>query len=221
MFVIWAVDGWFPSARALDDDDELEEERRLMYVAHDARAESPGGRRIRSTSYSTRRGADYSIDQLSRFIDRGVRERRCSASSQRKPAARRVRHSRPSRRRHEPPIDLRALLRGRFAPERAWRLPSVIAYTCAATRGRSSRRHARRTDSSVGLRQLDDALDGPAQIAALARPHGVEQVEVGQVDAAREQRALSSRTRSSAPRADRRGAAAPSSSTRSPPRAAR
>lgn len=26
-------------------------------------------------SYGTRRGADYTIDQLSRFLDRGVRER--------------------------------------------------------------------------------------------------------------------------------------------------
>ena len=33
VFVIWAVDGWFPMARAIGDDEELEEERRLMYVA--------------------------------------------------------------------------------------------------------------------------------------------------------------------------------------------
>ena len=33
VFVIWAVDGWFPSSRSLDDEDQLEEERRLMYVA--------------------------------------------------------------------------------------------------------------------------------------------------------------------------------------------
>ena len=33
VFVIWAVDGWFPSSRAVEDDEELEEERRLMYVA--------------------------------------------------------------------------------------------------------------------------------------------------------------------------------------------
>ena len=30
---IWAVDGWFPSSRALGSDEETEEERRLMYVA--------------------------------------------------------------------------------------------------------------------------------------------------------------------------------------------
>ncbi len=33
VFVIWALDGKFPSLHAGEDDDELEEERRLMYVA--------------------------------------------------------------------------------------------------------------------------------------------------------------------------------------------
>jgi DNA helicase-2/ATP-dependent DNA helicase PcrA len=33
VFLIWAVDGWFPSSRALVDDEQTEEERRLMYVA--------------------------------------------------------------------------------------------------------------------------------------------------------------------------------------------
>ena len=33
VFIIWAVDGKFPSAYSMHGDDELEEERRLMYVA--------------------------------------------------------------------------------------------------------------------------------------------------------------------------------------------
>ena len=33
VFIIWALDGRFPSYHAIDDDDALEEERRLMYVA--------------------------------------------------------------------------------------------------------------------------------------------------------------------------------------------
>lgn len=33
VFIIYALDGRFPSSRAVDDIDELEEERRLMYVA--------------------------------------------------------------------------------------------------------------------------------------------------------------------------------------------
>jgi DNA helicase-2/ATP-dependent DNA helicase PcrA len=33
VFVIWALDGRFPSHHAIDNTDALEEERRLMYVA--------------------------------------------------------------------------------------------------------------------------------------------------------------------------------------------
>jgi DNA helicase-2/ATP-dependent DNA helicase PcrA len=33
VFVIWMTDGWFPSARSSDEVDDLEEERRLLYVA--------------------------------------------------------------------------------------------------------------------------------------------------------------------------------------------
>jgi DNA helicase-2/ATP-dependent DNA helicase PcrA len=73
VFVIWAVDGWFPMSRALGSDDELEEERRLMYVAM-TRARNHLAVTYPLNAYSSRRGADYSIDQLSRFIDRGVRE---------------------------------------------------------------------------------------------------------------------------------------------------
>jgi DNA helicase-2/ATP-dependent DNA helicase PcrA len=74
VFLIWAVDGWFPGARSLNDDDEMEEERRLMYVAL-TRARNHLAVTYPMSAYSTRRGADYTIDQLSRFIDRGVRDR--------------------------------------------------------------------------------------------------------------------------------------------------
>ena len=74
VFVIWAVDGWFPMARTADNEDELEEERRLMYVAM-TRARNQLLVTFPMNSYNTRRGADYSVDQLSRFIDRGVREK--------------------------------------------------------------------------------------------------------------------------------------------------
>ena len=33
LFVIWMADGWFPSNRFQDEFDDLEEERRLLYVA--------------------------------------------------------------------------------------------------------------------------------------------------------------------------------------------
>jgi DNA helicase-2/ATP-dependent DNA helicase PcrA len=73
VFIIWAVDGWFPMARALGDDDELEEERRLMYVAM-TRPRDHLAVTYPLNAYSSRRGSDYTIDQLSRFIDPGVRE---------------------------------------------------------------------------------------------------------------------------------------------------
>jgi hypothetical protein len=59
-------------------------------------------------AYSTRRGSDYSLDQLSRFIDRGIRDRmeRVTVGMD-KPAEKETVAAGPI-------IDLRALLRGRF-----------------------------------------------------------------------------------------------------------
>jgi DNA helicase-2/ATP-dependent DNA helicase PcrA len=106
VFVIWAVDGWFPMARALGDDDELEEERRLMYVAM-TRARDHLAVTYPLNAYSTRRGSDYTIDQLSRFIDPGVRD-----------TMQRVvpRFDEPAKPAPEPvaPLDLRELMKRRF-----------------------------------------------------------------------------------------------------------
>ncbi|NUQ19617.1 MAG: ATP-dependent helicase [Gemmatimonadaceae bacterium] len=110
VFVIWAVDGWFPSSRALGDDDELEEERRLMYVAM-TRARNELAIVYPLNAYATQRGSEYSIDQLSRFVDRGVRQhmqRVALGPPAPDPAA--------APPRQEPLLDLRALLRGRFTP---------------------------------------------------------------------------------------------------------
>lgn len=61
--------------------------------------------------YATRRGADYSIDQLSRFMDRGVRERMQRVTlTQEAPAG----PSPETATNPQPVLDLRALLRGRF-----------------------------------------------------------------------------------------------------------
>lgn len=108
VMVIWAVDGWFPMARATEREAELEEERRLMYVAM-TRARNHLTVTYPMNSYSTRRSADYSIDQLSRFIDSGVRERMQRVVLE-------VPGDAPPPR-AEPqvaPVDLLALLRGRF-----------------------------------------------------------------------------------------------------------
>jgi DNA helicase-2/ATP-dependent DNA helicase PcrA len=110
VFLIWAVDGWFPSSRAVEDPDELEEERRLMYVAL-TRAKDELAVVYPMQVYGSRRGADYSIDQLSRFLDRGVRgtmQRIVVEEPGEPPAPAPL----PS---GQPAIDLRAIMRGRFA----------------------------------------------------------------------------------------------------------
>jgi ATP-dependent DNA helicase UvrD/PcrA len=109
VFVIWAVDGWFPSSRSIDDENQLEEERRLMYVAM-TRARNHLAVTYPLNVYASRRGADYSIDQLSRFVDRGVREKMQRVVPQ-EPAAPKPADVPPA---EGPQIDLRALLRGRF-----------------------------------------------------------------------------------------------------------
>jgi DNA helicase-2/ATP-dependent DNA helicase PcrA len=108
VFVIWAVDGWFPSARCLNTEEETEEERRLMYVAL-TRARNYLSVTYPLNAYSSRRGADYSLDQLCRFIDRGVRDnmqRVALAGDNSQPLEEAIGK--------QPLLDLRALLRGRF-----------------------------------------------------------------------------------------------------------
>ncbi|HEX7938272.1 MAG TPA: ATP-dependent helicase, partial [Gemmatimonadaceae bacterium] len=108
-FVIWAVDGWFPMARATEDPDELEEERRLMYVAM-TRARNHLLVTYPINVYSTRRGADYSMDQLSRFLHHDARAlmQRVVVESPDDVARAEPAHA------DVPPVDLMALLRGRF-----------------------------------------------------------------------------------------------------------
>ena len=72
--------------------------------------------------YATRRGSDYSMDQLSRFIDRGVRDKMqrvvpkdggTSPPQEEMPVP------------LGPEIDLRALLRGRFTQPASPDRPSI------------------------------------------------------------------------------------------------
>ncbi|MEX1185852.1 MAG: ATP-dependent helicase [Gemmatimonadaceae bacterium] len=106
VFVIWALDGWFPSSRSLSDPEQLEEERRLMYVAM-TRARDHLAVIYPLNSYGSRMGSDYFVAQLSRFIDAGVREKmeRVTLAAPAAEAAPEV---------QLPTVDLRALLRGRF-----------------------------------------------------------------------------------------------------------
>jgi DNA helicase-2/ATP-dependent DNA helicase PcrA len=107
VFLIWAVDGWFPSSRAVEDPDELEEERRLMYVAL-TRAKDELAVVYPMQVYGSRRGAEYTFDQLSRFLDRGVR-----ATMQRVVVEEPGEVPAPAPL-TAPVVDLRGLMRGRF-----------------------------------------------------------------------------------------------------------
>jgi DNA helicase II / ATP-dependent DNA helicase PcrA len=109
VFLIWAVDGYFPLARAAADDEQLEEERRLMYVAM-TRARNHLVLSYPLNVYSTRRGADYSMDQLSRFLDSGVRGKlqRVVLSEDGAPGPS------PASTAPAPGLDLRAILRAHF-----------------------------------------------------------------------------------------------------------
>jgi DNA helicase-2/ATP-dependent DNA helicase PcrA len=110
VFVIWAVDGWFPSARCLNSEEETEEERRLMYVAL-TRARNHLSVSYPLNAYSSRRGAEYSLDQLCRFIDRGVRDNMQRVTVGTGPSAVDLPHVATG----APALDLRALLRSKFA----------------------------------------------------------------------------------------------------------
>lgn len=107
VFVIWAADGIFPMARTADKDDEVEEERRLLYVAM-TRARDQLYVTYPLHSYPSRTSADFSYGQLSRFLDPGVR-----ATMQRVTIGDNMPPALPEPR-GEPVIDLRSLLRGRF-----------------------------------------------------------------------------------------------------------
>jgi DNA helicase-2/ATP-dependent DNA helicase PcrA len=66
LFVIWMVDGWFPSSRAWDAFEDLEEERRLLYVAA-TRAKQHLYFISPMSSYDTVQGITHG--GVSRFLD--------------------------------------------------------------------------------------------------------------------------------------------------------
>ena len=107
VFLIWAVDGWFPSSRAVGRPGRAGGGAPADVRRDDARADQLAVVYPLNV-YASRRGADYSIDQLSRFLDRGVRATMQRVSS-------RSLATFPLRRPlTAPAIDLRAIMRGRF-----------------------------------------------------------------------------------------------------------
>jgi DNA helicase-2/ATP-dependent DNA helicase PcrA len=109
VFVLWAADGWIPSARAIKDATQIEEERRLFYVAL-TRAKRHLHVSYPLYAYASRWSADFALDQKSRFLDASV-----LATMQRVQLA-------PPPQPEPPPdavpptptLDLRAALRSRF-----------------------------------------------------------------------------------------------------------
>ena len=71
VFVLWAADGWIPSSRAIKDAQQIEEERRLFYVAL-TRAKRHLHVSYPLYAYASRWSADFALDQKSRFLDAGV-----------------------------------------------------------------------------------------------------------------------------------------------------
>ena len=71
VFVIWAADGWIPSSRATKDLLQVEEERRLFYVAL-TRAKRHLHVSYPLYAYASRWSADFALDQKSRFLDSSV-----------------------------------------------------------------------------------------------------------------------------------------------------
>src|SRR4029079_8324600 len=94
--------------------EQLEEERRLMYVAL-TRARTHLAVTYPLNVYATRRGQDYSIDQLSRFIDRGVREKMQRVVPQESASVEAAPETAGTK------LDLPALLRGRVGGSTAHR----------------------------------------------------------------------------------------------------
>ena len=106
VFVTGLEEGLFPHENSRNVPGGPEEERRLMYVAL-TRPRNYLSVTYPLNAYSSRRGAEYSLDQLCRFIDRGVRDnmQRVALGTDNAPAA----DEAPK----QPLLDLRALLRGR------------------------------------------------------------------------------------------------------------
>jgi DNA helicase-2/ATP-dependent DNA helicase PcrA len=65
LFVIWMTDGWFPSTRSYDEFEDLEEERRLLYVAT-TRAKQHLYFTYPQSAY---RGGPDSLPVVSRFLE--------------------------------------------------------------------------------------------------------------------------------------------------------
>ncbi len=110
VFVLWAADGWIPSSRAIKDATQIEEERRLFYVAL-TRAKRHLHVSYPLYAYASRWSADFSLDQKSRFLDDRVLATMQRVQIAPPPAPAPPPEPSPP----TPTLDLRAALRSRFS----------------------------------------------------------------------------------------------------------
>ena len=110
VFVIWAADGWIPSSRATKDLLQVDEERRLFYVAL-TRAKRHLHVSYPLYAYASRWSADFALDQKSRFLDASVLTTMQHITLAPPPAPDAPSEPAPP----TPTLDLRAALRSRFS----------------------------------------------------------------------------------------------------------
>jgi DNA helicase II / ATP-dependent DNA helicase PcrA len=109
VFVLWAADGWIPSSRAIKDASQIEEERRLFYVAL-TRAKQHLHVSYPLYTYGSRWSADFALDQKSRFLDDRVLATMQRVTLAPPPAP----EPPPASAAPTPTLDVRAALRSRF-----------------------------------------------------------------------------------------------------------
>ncbi len=109
VFVLWAADGWIPSSRAIKDAQQVEEERRLFYVAL-TRAKRHLHVSYPLYAYASRWSADFALDQKSRFLSEEVLATMQHVQIAPPPAPEQPPDAVPL----TPTIDLRDALRSRF-----------------------------------------------------------------------------------------------------------
>jgi superfamily I DNA/RNA helicase len=110
VFVLWAADGWIPSSRAIKDAQQIEEERRLFYVAL-TRAKRHLHVSYPLYAYASRWSADFALDQKSRFLDDAVLATMQRIQIAPPPEPELLPEALPP----TPTLDLRAALRSRFS----------------------------------------------------------------------------------------------------------
>ena len=154
VFVIWAVDGWFPTARALGDDDRSRKSAACMYVAHDSGRATTSFVTLSAATSTTPGAAPTTRWTSSRAFSIAACARGCSASSWTDPSRRRPTRQRDRCRSWTCARCSRGALGGRETATacrgftRKSKRPQHADTTAAKTWGELLRRHPSRCCSS-------------------------------------------------------------------------